>query len=288
MKTKMSRKHERSTASAAKAALRMAAVALIASATVEAPAHAFSYYSEYIDNWTGCDTTAPTLAHTDNQIGMFNNAMDMNGQTRMASFANDAVWASDITDKTFHGDDENQADKADIYALSSHGSLGTDSVGNQTFRTPMCHGGTLTDPVFDSSRAFWGGGSGMASGRKMRWAMLLTCFSADTDPARQWDAALEFNQFEYILGYRGTSADSSTTEEVPRDWVSGAIVNKSTFKSAWFSATSDWWVDDTAEVVSGGTSVSDSNNRRDTLVKTTARKGENVHWTNFSWSWQVG
>jgi Family of unknown function (DUF6345) len=263
-------------------------VAMTVLAMAESQGHAFSYYAEYMDNWTGCATTAATLSHSDNQIGMFVTAMDMNGQSRQAYFFNDSVWASDITDSSLGGQDQYQADKADIYALSSHGAAGVDGVGNQTFQTPMCHGGTLTNPTFDSNSAIWGGGTGVASSRKMRWAMLLTCFSADTNPARQWDAAMEFNQFEYVMGYRGTSADSSTTEEVGRDWVSGAIVNFSTFKSQWFSATSDWWVDDTAEVVSGGTSVADSDSRRDNLVKGTARKAEGVHWVTFSWSYQVG
>lgn len=63
---------------------------------------------------------------------------------------------------------------------------------------------------------------------------------------------------------------------------------KSTFKSSWFSATSDWWVDDTAEVMAVGSSGADALGRRDNLDKTWSRRPANTYWTTFYWSWQQG
>jgi hypothetical protein len=247
-----------------------------------------SYYAEYMTSWSGCDTSQSGLSYTDDQVNQFAGAMDSSGLPRIALWANGNVWASDITDNANGGADSFNADAAELYVLSSHGINNPDSSGLQSYQTPMCHpGASLSSPWFEGSFARWGGGAG---GGTLRWAVLLTCFSVDSSPNLQWDNAFNGTQFEYIMGYRGLSADSTTTAEVARDWANSAIISTTAnkFKASWFTATSDWFVNDTAEVMSGGADLASANNRRDNLTRVTTHRVAGQSWPVFAWSWQQG
>lgn len=138
----------------------------------------------------------------------------------------------------------------------------------------------------------WGGG--LSSPANLRWAMLLACQSVDVHPDQQWTEAfnapsqLGWTRFEYIMGYRGNSADSFTTDEVAGDFANSALNNGTKFKAAWFSSTSDWFVDDTAEVMSGGQNAAQAINNRDNLNQWSTRRLRNTPWPVFYWSWQQG
>jgi len=91
------------------------------------------------------------------------------------------------------------------------------------------------------------------------------------------------------MGYRGTSADSSTTDEVLGDWVDNAYAGTVyTFKSSWFNAIEDWWVEDTGAVVSGGVTEADAIWRRDNYSRADARRASLTWWSWLAWSWHEG
>jgi hypothetical protein len=267
---------------------------MLASGTALWPnqASAFSYYAEYMTDWSGCDTSASGLSQTDDQVNGFASVMDSHGHTRIGLWGNQDVWATDVVDSWYGGTDYAEADRAQIYMLSSHGSAPTVG-GSQHFQTPFCKKNGLADAWFDATtQGVWGGGGNpYLMGNNLRWALLATCYSVDVHPDQQWGHVFNtggYNGFEYIMGYRGTSADSYTTDEVPGDWANSCIVGGSTFKSGWFSAAEDWWVDDTAEVMSGGTSASDAQNRRDNLTHSWPQRSMTTGWTQFYWSWHQG
>ena len=121
----------------------------------------------------------------------------------------------------------------------------------------------------------------------MRWAIFLTCYSVHTDPMNQWAEATDYG-FDYVMGYKNTSADSHLTDEVASDWADEAIGDGDSFKSAWFYAVEDWWIDDTGGVVASGTTTASANSRRDNLNKNTARRPANEYHGYMSWSYHEG
>jgi hypothetical protein len=255
---------------------------------------ASSYYAEYMTDYSGCDSPCrnnPTLNQTDDQINEFAGVLDAHGWSRWGLYGTGDSWAADIVEDQLGGDDFQQADNADIYAFSGHGGAGPDGSGNQDYASDRCWPGwSYSTCKFDANNAVWNEtyGSYSTNSGHMRWAVMLTCDSVDTDPWNQWIETFYNGGTEYILGYRGLSADSFTTDEVAQDWANNSLVNATNFKSGWFSATSDWWVDDTAEVVAGGTSASDATYRRDNLNHTWSRRVNTVGWDWLYWAWQTG
>lgn len=258
-----------------------------------AQAQTFSYAAAYIENWSGCDSgcnTASRLRYTDDQINKFDSAMSSRGHWLRHKFSNSLVWASDyVEDRDFSGGDRWYSDDSDIVVFSGHGGAGTDS-GGQTFRAPMCRRGSVSSCRYDSSMSRFGERSGYYSSPSQgntRWLMLLTCYSAHTAPHQQWGEAFSLG-LEYLMGYRDTSLDSATTDEVGRDWVRVAIGGNQRFKPAWFWAIEDWWANDTGEVVSTGAQSWGSDNRRDNQVKTWGRRPATEWGSWISWSWHRG
>ena len=98
--------------------------------------------------------------------------------------------------------------------------------------------------------------------------VLATCYSVHTAPQQQWAPSMGYGT-EYVMGYRGTSADSSTTDEVLGDWVDNAYAS-------------------TVSVVSGGADVAWSDWRRDNYSRITARRGPFEYWSWYSWAWHSG
>lgn len=270
--------------------LAVATLALLAQ--MPGTASAFSFSGEYIYSWGGCDAScsgAGSLSYTDDQIQDFAAKMKALGHTQKHLFGNTAVWASDLTEDGLGGQDHLYSDDSDIVAYSGHGSAPGTSSG-QTFKAPLCKAGSTSSCWFDSKNARFGERSGTYSSPNpgnTRWLMWMTCYSVDTAPNEQWNEAFWLG-LEYVMGYRGTSADSSTTVEVPGDWVDMAIGSSDTFKAAWFSAIEDWWVDDTGAVAASGPDSAASAYRRDNLKKSWARRASTDTGNYVSWSWHEG
>jgi hypothetical protein len=255
-------------------------------------AHGFGYSGSYMTDWSSCEAScsgSSSLSYTDDQINGFDSAMASRGHTLMHKFSNSSVWASDYTEDVLGGQDHYYSDDSDIVAYSGHGGAPTYSSG-QTYVVPVCRKGSVSSCWYDSSNSRFGERAGTyatPNPGNTRWLMWLTCYSVDTSPHEQWGEAF-WQGLEYVMGYRGLSADSSYTDEVPADWVGEAIGGSQTFKAAWFWAIEDWWVNDTGALASTGPDSATSAYRRDNLNKDWARRATNDYGYWISWSWHQG
>lgn len=253
------------------------------------PAHAFSYAASYMTSWDGCACSNSSLSYTDDQMDGFDSALASRGHYRTHKFANSSVWASDYIEDVLGGQDNYYSDDSDIIAYSGHGSAPTYSSG-QTYTASVCSAGSSSSCTFNSQNFRFGERGGYYStphSGNTRWALWFTCYSVDTQPDQQWGAAL-WEGLEYVMGYRNTSLDSYTTDEVPSDWVEKAIGDSDSFKSAWFWAIEDWWANDTGSLVSTGPDSATAAYRRDNLNKNWARRGAYDYGYWIAWSWHEG
>jgi hypothetical protein len=255
-------------------------------------AHAIDFGAEYLTSWSGCECSGNSLSYTDDQINMFRSKMQSLGHSSRFVFANTNTWASDVSeDRDFGGIDYAYGDGVDMFAFSGHGSAPNDGAGNQTFRVPFCKASGAPSCRFDASNARLGESSGYYATPhlgKSKYSMWLTCYSVHTDPIAQWAQTMRQGH-DYVMGYRGISADSETTDEVPEDWAGKAMRSSDpwTFKGAWFWAVEDWWVDDTGGVVSNGSTESQAINRRDNYKRTWSGPHTD-NWFWYAWSWHEG
>ena len=120
----------------------------------------------------------------------------------------------------------------------------------------------------------------------MRWAIFLTCYSVH-GPGESVGQATDYG-FDYVMGYKNTSVDSHTTDEVGSDWVDAAIADGDSFKSAWFWAIEDWRPTIRAGSWRLERPLRSSESRRDHLVKSTARRPANEYHGFISWAWHAG
>lgn len=268
-------------------------IGIAAHALANSDGYSFKYYGEWMTSWSGCACVpaAQGLSYPDDQINGFAAVMDANHHQRVAVYGNHDVWAADLVEDGLGGADNVEADGADIYAFAGHGTVTNDPNG-QTYKSPRCSAGYNYDDCWLDSAAVrtnettgaWATNRGSA-----RWLVLLTCNSVDTDPYNQWIETFNQSGTEYIVGYRGLSADSFTTDEVAADYATNSFVNSTTFKAGWFSATSDWWVDDTAEVISGGPSPAVAASNRDNYTHSFRRRDNGWDgWSYVAWAWQQG
>jgi hypothetical protein len=261
-----------------------------------APASAITYRSAWMNNWSGCECSAGSLSYTDDQISIFNSHMNAKGHSHNGTFGNGDVWASDVgEDRDYSGEDMYYSDDSVAWAYSGHGDAPTVS-GAQHFQVPFCNkgSGSFSGTCNFDATAYLRLGEqsptyfSSPNAGNNRWMILATCLSVHTAPNEQWWETLAEGT-EYVMGYRGLSADSETTDEVLGDWVDNAYASTVyTFKSSWFSAIEDWWVDDTGSVVSGGTNSTDSNWRRDNYSRNESRRSASTWWSYYSWSWHEG
>lgn len=251
---------------------------------------AITYTAVYMNDWSGCECRAGGLWWTDDQINNFDSKMASLGHSLRHKYRNQSTWASDLTeDRTFGGQDHRWADDSDMYVLSSHGSA-PQRAGRQRYTSPMCKKGTVGVCEFESTRARFGergGGFQTPNAGSIRYALLLTCFSVHTQPLQQWGEAFDYG-LDVIMGYRGLSLDSPTTDEVPWDLASRAFGQGFPFKSAWFWATEDWWADDTAGIVVSGTTRANVSSRLDRLSRFTSRRPANEYHDWMAWTYHRG
>lgn len=211
-----------------------------------------TYRSAWMTNWSGCECGGKPLNYTDDQINWFNSQMNSHGYTWLSTYSNSSVWAGDVQEDSYGGNDKIYSDDADVWAYSGHGSAPYVD-GHQHYQVNFCKKGSAgnclhdftTSSVFGEQPA-WPQAS--PSPGKNRWAVLATCFSVDQNVIDQWHPSLSIGS-EYILGFRGVSTDGETTDEVLGDFVRNAFTPHVPFKGAWFDAVDDWWVNDTGAVV---------------------------------------
>lgn len=253
---------------------------------------AISFGAEYLTSWSGCECSGDSLSYTDNQINMFTNKMIALGHTKSFKFGNKNTWSADVTeDKDFNGIDWLYGDNVTMFAFSGHGGVGSDSSGNQTFTAPFCKAAGTASCNFSAERARLGERTGIYAephNGDLRYSMWLTCFSVHTDPIGQWAQTMR-NGMDYVMGYRGTSADSLTTDEVPRDWAKKAMRSSDPwrFKKAWFWAIEDWWVNDTGAVLANGSTEEQAITRRNSYRRTwSGPHSDSYYW--YAWSWHKG
>jgi len=251
--------------------------------------NAITYTTEYITSWASCDCSQNALKYTSNQVNYFHQRMSKYGHTRLRGYSNTSVWASDVVEDSYGGKDHWYSDDGDMYVFSGHGGAYNDSNG-QYFSVPMCKRDNQTSCSASSRKMIFGERGGSFStphSGSLRYLMWLTCESVHTAPDYQWIDTARYG-LEYIMGYRGLSADSSTTEEVAEDWVDKAMKDGRTFKSAWFYAIEDWWVNDVGSLVAPGVDANASIQRRDNLTKNWGRRPANERATWMAWSWHQG
>ncbi len=215
--------------------IRLAALGAFAGAGLHAsPSAADSFGANYISNWSGCPTTpsncslSPPLSWTQNQATLFAGRMSVLGNTQHFLYANSSVWSTDsVEDKDFGGQDNLYADNVDVYMFSGHGAAWSNAWG-QTFAAPMC--GThapgyscYMDAEYLRGGEEWGPYSTPNPG-KLRWLLLATCYSVHDRPDEQWGQSFWYGM-DMVLGYRGLSADSEMTDEVPMDLAQGVDIH---------------------------------------------------------------
>jgi Family of unknown function (DUF6345) len=263
-------------------------VAMLWTGTADA---GISVAGESMTSWSGCPISSPpsSLTYTNDQISFWLSKMQSLGHSRKYWYTNANVWASDFVEDSWGGQDNLYNDSVDFFALSSHGSS-PDSDGMQYFSTPTCNAGTYRDARFNSWDASWDESPpnplASPSSGWARFLMLLTCHGVDTRPNEQWASAVTYGN-DVIMGYRGVSADSSTTDEVGEDLGEAAFNDGDTFKAAWFWAIEDWAVDDTGAIFFTGPTAAQCTSRRDGLRANWGRRG-NVAFYYQCWSWHEG
>lgn len=253
---------------------------------------AITFGAEYLTSWSGCECSGGSLSYTDNQIKMFRDKMTSLGHSKRFVYSNSNTWASDVTeDRDFGGKDRFYGDTVDMFAFSGHGSAPNDSNGHQNFTAPFCKASGAPSCYFNANNARLGEKTGYYASPYSgvnKYSMWLTCYSVHTDPMAQWSQTMQTGH-DYVMGYRGTSADSYTTDEVPRDWAKKAMRNSDPwrFKSAWFWAIEDWWVDDTGALIANGSDESHAINRRNKYKRTwSGPHTDNWYW--YAWAWHEG
>jgi hypothetical protein len=258
--------------------------------TAASSAFAFTFAVESMDSWGGCESACSnnaSLSNTYDQASYFSSTMRGGGHTRAWWYHNE-IWASDvIEDTTWGGVDYLMADAYPIYMYSGHGSA-PETAGKQRFQASLCRTGSASTCRMNSERMVIGEKSGTYATNKgyLRWLILATCHSVDTRPNEQWGQALYYGG-DMVFGYRGTSADSFRTDEVPGDFAASAFVGGAQLKAAWFSAIEDFFVDDVGSVITSGATESEALWRRDNLTKQMSRgTGVVFGWT--AWSWHEG
>jgi hypothetical protein len=61
------------------------------------------------------------------------------------------------------------------------------------------------------------------------------------------------------------------------------------FKSSWFWAVEDWWIDDVGSLVANGIDTATAQSRRDGYNnRTYSRRSSSQQWNSYAWSWHEG
>ncbi len=252
------------------------------------------YMLEAMGTWKDCACSASALSYSKAQINQLQTQLNKAGMNKLYKFFDGNVDNTDVIEDYFGGKDHLYADNAELYALSSHGDAPT--VSNQQLYTPaLCHkmNSALCAPY--SNQFVMGewvtSPYGVHIG-KLRWLILSTCYSVHTSPHQQWQLPFKYG-LDMIMGYRGKTKDSSTTDEVLADFAEHAFRGNSKFKKVWFSATEDWLVNDTASIMTchgqnTGTTEEHLEIRLNNYRKDWEKRLNNGIERTCMWSWHKG
>ena len=261
--------------------------------TVGTPATALAsvtYGTSYMNDWTGCECSGSSLTYTDDQITMLRSELASGNHTADFFFANSTVWASDLLeDKDFGGEDNLYGDNVDLFAFSGHGGATTNTWG-QEYIAPFCDGGSSNTCLFKAETARFGERSGPYSTPhpgNLRYLILATCESVHTAPNDQWIQSFWYG-LDAVMGYRGLSADSYTTDEVLADFASTSFNGSTDLKAGWFWAIEDWWVNDTGSIIVSGSSAAEASTRLNNIDAGWARRDPAIIHTYVDWAWHEG
>jgi hypothetical protein len=249
-------------------------------------------------SFSGCDNPCmnnSTLSYTGNQIGSFQQEWQRLNYPINHSFTGGNVWATDyIEDLDFNGFDYQNTDDGDFFVYSGHGGNPNNPWG-ETFIVPTCHSNSssyscnmdIEDARFDE---YFSKYTSPHPGF-LRWALFMTCDSVDTAPDQQWGQTMWFGM-DYVMGFRGTSADSPLTTGDAGNMVDDSFgINHSySFKSSWLDHGDADWITggDTPEVMAPGVGLDDATSRRDNEYpgSWTRDDAQNTTTANaFAWSW---
>ncbi len=255
-----------------------------------ASAASVSYGTSYMNDWSGCDCSAGGLSYTDDQITMLRSELASGSHTETFAFANSTVWASDLLeDKDFGGEDNLYGDDVDLFAFSGHGAAPTNTWG-QDFRAPFCKKGSSSTCDFVAETSRFGERSGpyaTPNPGDLRYLILATCFSVHTAPNEQWGQSFWYG-LDAVMGYRGLSADSWTTDEVLADFASTSFNGSTDLKAGWFWAIEDWWVNDTGSIAVSGNTASEASVRLNNIDADWSRRSSTPLHTYVDWAWHEG
>jgi hypothetical protein len=262
-------------------------------------AHAWQSNQEWMTNFSGCDSPCngnSSLSHTGDQIGSFQHEWArVPGNSTTVAYTNGNVWATDyIEDTDFGGYDYQVTDDVQMFVYSGHGGNSNNAWG-QSYWIPTCHANSsnysCNVDIEDARLGEYFGPYASPMPGYMDWAILLTCYSVDTAPDQQWAQTMWYGT-DFIMGFRGQSADSSLTNGDAGNFVDDAfgINHTYTFKSVWLDKGDADWITggDTPAVVAAGVGSSDATSRRDNYsINTTLRRvANNPNPANyFAWSW---
>ncbi|WNG44034.1 hypothetical protein F0U60_07945 [Archangium minus] len=286
----------------ASASLAAASLALLTELPMAAHAYTYTYSSAYINDWSNCDSPCSNYGHlnyTDEQINMFDSRMTVHGNTRKHKYSNTSVWASDyIEDQlsfspaySMGGQDYYHTDDSEMVAYAGQGRSFSYTVDSgQLLQMHLCKKGTAANGCWINSDYIRFGeqrGEYALNPGQARFMLLMVDFSVDERPNEQWGQAM-YRGLEYTMGYRGWSSDDARTDEVGGDWADKAMGESWTFKSAWFWAVEDWWLNDVGSLVSVGVNAAEADIRRDNLDKNWAPRSalDVSNW--YSWSYHQG
>lgn len=211
------------------------------------------YGLEAMSNWSSCSecSTWSSLSYTQSQINQLDTELNNDGMSKKYKFFNSYVWPKDLVEDQLGGYDYAYGDGVELYALSSHGDADYEN-NLQVYKPSMCSSTSGLECAPSSSEMVMGEQSSSIYGTvhpgRLLWLILATCFSVHTEPAQQWQLPFKYG-LEMVMGYRGISADSPFTDEVLADFAENAFGGESKFKQVWFSATEDWYVDDTSGII---------------------------------------
>jgi hypothetical protein len=252
------------------------------------PAMALDAGAESVENYSGCGCNTGNLHYCNDQASKFINKID-NWHTRKFWYKDGNAWNSDLIEDELGGTDYPYGDEVHILLISGHGGL-----RENTYSGYLCKSGNYNSCSYDTSKVYLGETPEQDNSThpgKLRFLILCTCHSVDKDKAVDvwYPVFWRGKNLLYVMGYHGTSADCETTDEVPEDFAKKAAGKNWKLKKAWFWAAEDWWVDDTAALISRGSTRDEAINNRDNMKldwSPPACSSWSPTW--FAWAWHEG
>lgn len=252
------------------------------------PAAALLVGAESVENYSGCGCSTGDLSYCNDQASKFVRKMSDCGHQKKFWYKNGNAWNSDLVEDQLGvgGTDYPYGDTVHILLVSGHGGL-----SGSTYLGYLCKSSNYNSCNYDTTRTYLGEQAAQAYSShpgSLRFLILCTCHSVDKNKAPDvWGPVFwRGKNLQYVMGYCGVSADSITTDEVPRDFARKAACSNWTLKRAWFWAIEDWLVDDTGALISRGATRDEAIRNRDEMKLGWVPTGADPYWV--AWAWHEG